>query len=153
MKQIFNQSEAGTTQIWVVTHHEYGIFTLIPQTLFRAGNQWQLCALLAVLSSELRGRRERIDFALPLLLAIQTTCFSLDRTRHSHKRNQKTVFTGSSCRTLLIKTLTLTSSLVKTSFQEKHRAVASSCLVLILAFFFWKKRLIEKIILRKNWIG
>ena len=113
------------------------------------GNQWWLCALLAVLSGELRSRSGRIDFALPLLLAIQTTYFSLDRTRHSHKRNQKTVFTGSSCCTLLIKTLTLTSSPVKTSFQQKHRAVASSCLVLILAFF-WKKSLIEKIIPRKK---
>ena len=29
----FNQSEAAsTTQVWVVTRHQYGIFALVPQT-------------------------------------------------------------------------------------------------------------------------
>ena len=30
----FSQSEASATQIWVVTHHQYGISALISQTLF-----------------------------------------------------------------------------------------------------------------------
>ena len=57
MKQIFNQSEAGTTQIWVLTRHQYGIFTLIPRTSFRGETSgsfvhcWRFCQA----SSEAEG--------------------------------------------------------------------------------------------------
>ena len=57
MKQIFNQSEAGTTQIWVVTRHQYGIFTLIPQTLFRGETSGSFvhCWLFCQVNSEAEG--------------------------------------------------------------------------------------------------
>ena len=30
----------STTQIWVVTRHQYGISALVPQTSFSGGNRW-----------------------------------------------------------------------------------------------------------------
>ena len=32
MEQVFNQSEASATQIWVVTRHQYGISAVVLQT-------------------------------------------------------------------------------------------------------------------------
>ena len=35
VKQIFNHAIRSTTQIWVVTRHQYGISALVSQTSFR----------------------------------------------------------------------------------------------------------------------
>ena len=35
LKQIFNHAIRSTTQIWVVTRHQYGISALVSQTSFR----------------------------------------------------------------------------------------------------------------------
>ena len=104
MKQIFNQSEAGTTQIWVLTRHQYGIFAHIPQTSFRrkTSGGFVHCWLFCQANSEAEREGLILLFRFCLRDRQQTIYFSLDRTRHSHKRNQKTVFTGSSCCTLLI---------------------------------------------------
>ena len=39
LKQIFHAARPirSTTQIWIVTHHQYGISALVPETSFRRG--------------------------------------------------------------------------------------------------------------------
>ena len=79
----------STTQIWVVTRHQYAFSALVSQTLFRGGNRWWQHAMSAVFSgyslSSIFGYHEsgvsqpanRLFLFLFLLLSLKRLHFQL----------------------------------------------------------------------------